>query len=350
MKVTINIISSRDHCSQIITGFLLLAQRYSNMELIINNCLKKSDYMQINIPLIEAIIDGKRVIYDVEDGYWDYDCMRSYISKCDFYFKRSYSIQKNKEVFGDSKLKNKIYPLGFNYFVTCCGNPYNNFESKYKRILRPMLGWKNNSYFTPDKFENKPLFKENDFKIIFFTRLWNPDDIKEEKLAIEREKINKMRVSIIKKLRSMYGANFYGGIQNTEFAKKYAGDLILSRNATERGNYIKLLKKMDICIGTMGLHESIGWKTAEYVAGAKAIINEKLHYEIPGDFMLGKNYLMFQTDEECINEIESLIHDPKRVFDMKKANQKYYENYLRPDRLIENTLQIVSPDYCNISN
>lgn len=31
----------------------------------------------------------------------------------------------------------------------------------------------------------------------------------------------------------------------------------------------------DICIGSMGLHKSIGWKTGEHIAASKAIINEK---------------------------------------------------------------------------
>lgn len=42
-----------------------------------------------------------------------------------------------------------------------------------------------------------------------------------------------------------------------------------------------MVKESDICITTTGLHRSIGWKFAEYIAASKAIVTEKLNYS-PG--------------------------------------------------------------------
>lgn len=107
---------------------------------------------------------------------------------------------------------------------------------------------------------------------------------------------------------------------------------------------MKTLHQSDICIGTMGLHKSIGWKTAEYVAASKGIVNETLHYEVPGNFLEGKNYLAFITNEECMTGVSKLVDDPDLLFQMKVNNRQYYENYLRPDMLIKQVLKIVEAD------
>lgn len=87
-----------------------------------------------------------------------------------------------------------------------------------------------------------------------------------------------------------------GGVQKSAYAMQHAKDILLLRTMTERGRYLKTLHQSDICIGTMGLHKSSGWKTAEYVAASKGIVNETLHYEVPGNFLEGKNYLAFITN------------------------------------------------------
>lgn len=51
------------------------------------------------------------------------------------------------------------------------------------------------------------------------------------------------------------------------------------------------MRRSDICIGSTGLWDSIGWKTGEYVAAARAVVNERFVYEVPGGFREGVNYL-----------------------------------------------------------
>ena len=102
------------------------------------------------------------------------------------------------------------------------------------------------------------------------------------------------------------------------------------------------MKQSDICLATTGLHKSIGWKMGEYVAAGKAIISEHLYCEVPGDFIVGKNYLEFTNAEECIEQLDLLIKEPKRICEMQIENKKYYENYGRPLRMIENTLAVAN--------
>ena len=74
---------------------------------------------------------------------------------------------------------------------------------------------------------------------------------------------------------------------------------------------------------------------------AKAIVNERLHYTVTGDFSEGKNYLSFETVDECLVAVERLVEDSELRYAMKQANAAYYEAYLRPDVLVKNTLDLV---------
>lgn len=101
------------------------------------------------------------------------------------------------------------------------------------------------------------------------------------------------------------------------------------------------MKKTDICIGTVGLHDSIGWKTAEYVALGKAIVCEPFRYSVPGEFLVEKNYLEFSTSDECVEAIQKIIENPNLVYQMKLNNLLYYYRYLKPDMMVKRTLDIV---------
>jgi hypothetical protein len=148
MDITVNLISNAHHCSQILTGLILLSKQ-NGFRLNINNCFNNPMYKHIAV--VEVLAGEKRIIYDMMDGYLAIDSMRNYIENSDFYFKRSFSEDKNTELFPD--LKDKIYPLGMNYDVSCIGNPYSNLS--LKEIVKYIMGIKPFAWFTPERFETK---------------------------------------------------------------------------------------------------------------------------------------------------------------------------------------------------
>lgn len=263
--------------------------------------------------------------------------MLPFLEECDVYFKRSFSAERNKKLFPEHW--HKMYPLGFNYHVTCKGNPLR--EPLWKQLLKPLMGRTPDNYFIPEVFEGKAEFTSDKPKILFLTRLWNDHepDFSDEDNA-ERTYINNMRIQIIRELREQYGESFIGGLNDNELSRAWAPELIMPAEYTERKRYLKLLHSCDICIGSMGLFESIGWKTGEYVAAAKSIVNEQLHFSVTGDFEEGKNFLSFRTAEECLSAVRKLVEDPSRVYEMKLANERYYQKYLRPDMLVRNSLEV----------
>lgn len=335
-KIQLTVQSRVPHVSQIITGFLILKEQGCDIEIIDNSADKTHPLHEL--PAITAKVGGKTVVYDLWDGYNDPEDMIMCLENCDFYFKRSFSQEKNAKILG--QYQEKIYPLGFNYHVTHKHNPIN--EPLWKHLAKPLLGKTPDRYFVPEVFEGQALKTHGPVKILFLARLW---DDKEPGFSAEdhaeRAYINQMRIEIIRALRETYGDSFIGGLNDNALSRAWAPDLIMSGEYTERKNYLKLLHSCDICIGSMGLFESIGWKTAEYVAAAKAIVNERFHYSVPGGFEEGKNYLAFSTAAECISAVQRLAEDPEGLYRMKRENEAYYRAYLKPEMLVKNSLELV---------
>lgn len=334
-KVTIYLESEVAHASQILTGFLLLKKQGLPVELADR---RGSGSPYCGMPMLRAEYRGQRLLYDVGDGYNVPEDMEMALKECDIYFKRSFSEEKNRRLF-PTELAEKMQPLGLNYHVTCRENPLN--EPVWKHLLKPMLGRAPDRYFTPEVFEGTPKRLDGETpKILFLTRLWDDHEPTfSDADNAERTYINEMRIEIIRKLKQCYGEAFTGGLNDNALSRAWAPELIVPAKYTERKKYLKLLHESDICIGSMGLFESIGWKTAEYVAAAKGIVNERLHYGVPGDFAEGKNYLAFENAQQCLDAVEELVKNPEKLYAMKQANQEYYQNYMKPDVLVANSLR-----------
>lgn len=333
-KVTLYIESEFPHNSQIITGFLRLKEQGWNVELV---DARKSGSPYCGMPLMRAEYRGKKIVYDVGDGYNVPEDMEIGLKDCDLYFKRSFSHEKNRQLL--PSYVDKMYPLGFNYHVTHKNNPIN--EPLWKHLLKPLLGRAPDRYFVTDVFEGKAEQVTGQPKILFLTRLWEQEEGLPPEVNEERTLINEMRIRMVKALRERYGDAFVGGVNDTPLSRQIAPELIMPAEYTERKKYLKLLHSCDICIGSMGLFESIGWKTGEYVAAAKAIVNERFHYTVTGEYREGEHYLPFETAEECLDAVASLVENPEKLYAMKKANEVYYQQYLKPEILVKRTLKLV---------
>ena len=295
----------------------------------------------ITKPIIKVIVDNKyTVIYDTLDGFnWKEGSLEdnlSYFEKeysnVDYYFKRSYC-----ELLKDKIKNGKIFPLGLNYSF--------DFEKKYLLPLKEEVRYVFRKYIKknilkPIDFEYPPCKNPSD-KILFLTRLWNPDEIEDDSIKAQRELINKRRIEFIKICKSEFGSLFTGGIQADDFSIKIAKDIIVSNKITNKRTFLKYIKNHNICIATTGLHNSIGWKFAEYVAGSRAIVSEPLHFILPGNFKESVNYLAFNNSMELIDNIYSFLKNSDMMIHMMKQNYEYYNNYVDSEKMILNTLLII---------
>ena len=335
-RIDVMLPSHIHHICQIVTGFLILKEQ--GMPVVIRDCSRDRNQPLHDLPVVTARYGGKRIVYDLWDGYQNPEGMQLALENCDVYFKRSFSTEKNRELF--PAFEEKLFPLGFNYHVTHPKNPAN--EPWWKHLGKLAQGRTPDRYFRPEVFEGQAGPNQGPVKILFLTRLWEEEPALSPEDNAERRAINESRIHIIRTLRQRYGDCFFGGLNDLPIARSMAPELIVPKQYTERRHYLDLLHSCHICIGTMGLYESIGWKTGEYVAAAKAIVNETFRYQVPGDFAPGKNYLPFDTAQQCLDAVQTLVESAQLRLEMQQANEAYYRDYLKPEVLVGNTLKLAS--------
>ncbi len=336
INVVLNQTSIQPHTSVIIVGLKKLQEK-KLINLSIND-LQSTCGSCKNYGITVLEINGKNVVIDVADGYGDTTEYKINLAKnCDYYFRRSFNKELNIKYYGKD-LSKKIYPLGMNYYCYYKGEKFDfSRQSTIKKIIRQFMGFKSEKWFTIDKLEYEPSFKQNP-KIIFFCRLWEPQ---EDEYKEHFETISKMRIEVMRKLKNKYQKSFVGGVFKDSYSLKMCPDLVVSKKYTKRDAYLKQLKKADICIGSLGLGNSTGWKTAEYVIASKAIVMEQPVYDVPGKFCDGENYLSFKTADECLEKVDFLINNPDKIIKMEQKNRDYYLNYLSPDAQMKYVIETV---------
>jgi hypothetical protein len=189
--------------------------------------------------------------------------------------------------------------------------------------------------------------KEPDYsqepRILFLAAAWEPSNHKgADKLKNEeREHITRTRAQCIETLRREFGTLFLGGFPHTDYARKYfRGALLDDPSFFRKGTYVSLMKQHPVCVATTGLHGSIGWKLAEYVACSRAILTERMNYVVPGGFEIEKNFLEFDGPESCAENAARLMADHELRCRLMRNNNSYYEESLEPAKLVSRTLDI----------
>ena len=287
----------------------------------------------IFVPLTNSFgceINNRLCFYDIEDGtdnllpeHWEYIHQKSIIL-----FKRAFDEQEYKN---DALIR----PYGLNYFKVI-NNPVEFFAIYL--IRQGFLSPRYFQFFLSNIKDWSPadtICKQTN-KILFCTRLWEQMDT-----HFPVDEINETRIRIASFLRKKYRGSVIAGISDSPLSRKLCKDLILPSDFTFRRNFHKLIRKSSVCITTMGLYRSIGWKFGEFVASGKAIVSEPLAFSVPGEFCDGKNYLSFSSLEQLEERCDFLLRHEKERSSMEKNNIDYYFHYLRPDVLVWNTIKYV---------
>ncbi len=329
-QITVRLISKRGLCDQIITGFLMLEERLGRKRFPLR-FERVNGHPDASTPLVEVQIGDALLYYDTEDCYWATPHMKNLLDSCTAYFKRSYSEDENQKRFTEDQHA-KIHPLGFYYSARYpMGLSLRALQIEGRKLPRSL------SRVTPAELEAPPSGNAEP-RVMFCTRLWDPDEAR-DKYKEDRILVSETRIRLIRALREQFGDLFTGGLSDSPYARKLAPDLILPPKTTSRRNYLRQMQNTDIVIASTGLHGSVGGKLGEYVAASRAIVTEPLLYEPTGSFTEGVHYLSFETVDQCLEQVERLRKDPEKIRNMQEENQRYWQEYLRPDILIENSLK-----------
>lgn len=327
-EVIIYFNSTIAHCSQIFAGLELLKAE-GKIDLKYKLALAEIPFNKLRISY-----RGKQVIFDVaDDSFIDQELMNNH----DFYVKRMLLSEKYEE-------GGKLLPFGLNYSVMI-PNPFLkqmwtknvkllSYSAKYNPLISKILGVNDSIYnVNLSNMECGPKRRE---KIIFGTRLWDPQNNEVEWKKNERKMLNIQRISIIRRLKELYKSDFVGGVEDGKLAQIICPDVIVSKLQSKKTNYLNSLKEGTIGISNFGLEGSIGWKFAEYIAHSMAVVSTPIdQYVIHGELLEGQNYLKFENVQDCLMTIDKLKSNPDLKWKMQCENNNYYKRFLHPKTKME---------------
>jgi len=205
------------------------------------------------------------------------------------------------------------------------------------RWTRELLGnFRTLRHLTPvSQFEHPPELPLPG-RILFQTRAWEDDDVTDS--VTSAREINEQRAAIIRVLRKEFPVEFVGGFIPTKTSVSRYPDLV-TRESSKREAYAGLLHSCIIQIYSIGLHHSIAWKLAEYLASSGCIVAEPIRNEMRHPLVEGVNYLGFSSLEGCVEACRELLRDPDRMQKMREENWAYYCRHVRPTGQIMDCLE-----------
>jgi hypothetical protein len=351
LTCVLSVPSDVGHLQQLLTGFALLS---ASGVLRLKQDLALEDSGDGLLPrwaghesynLIATLNGRTRICYDTHDSGW---IDKRVVQSVDFYFKRSFDpvwVRSNLPASEHAK----VFPLGLNYQVESPG--FDRFKIERARMwrgsdrIRNLLKGLAIDRLLPGSiatermqaFEGLPL-PDQEPRVLFMTRVWDPELLEDQSQRDAIRALNETRAACVRILREKLGDRYSGGLASDPYAIRHFGDCVLRADHYARKRlYLDLVRLHPICVATTGLNNSIGWKFAEYVALSRAVVSEPLHYQVPGRFLAGENYLEFTSANELLAAVETLL-DRGRREQMMRRNREYYLAYVRPDVIVRNSL------------
>jgi hypothetical protein len=208
--------------------------------------------------------------------------------------------------------------------------------------LAGKLGFRDARDMLIGDFEVPPYVHPPAPRVLFMCRAWESGPHDSAYSRADCEAVNEMRAACIRAARSVFGERFFGGFISDAFTRREYGDCMLpDHEASQRHAYLARVRDSAVCVATTGLHGSIGWKMAEYVAASRAVVSEPLQYQVPGGFAAGRNFLEFTSLDGFIGSIDCLLRDVAQRDAMMRANWEYYWRWVRPDAQVMRTIERV---------
>ncbi|CCH74897.1 hypothetical protein BN11_4950002 [Nostocoides australiense Ben110] len=177
------------------------------------------------------------------------------------------------------------------------------------------------SWFSPR--QQQPL-------VLFQVRAW---DTATGSDPADRERVNEERASIIRALRAGLGPSFVGGFVPSPYARSRYPDLLSASPSTPR-EYAKLACRATVGVSTVGLHGSVPWKVAEYLAVGAAVVSEPLN----STFSASPPMVPYTSVRQCVESVMHLVENPEAASVMGKEGRLFFQRHIRPDQMVREAL------------
>lgn len=253
-------------------------------------------------------------------------------SKFDFYFKRSL---KPTDFLGNVKPLNFQINISTSPLMLLHHLPKQiDFLVKSKvEIVRmlDLLKFTNMNHYSMMHYKFLSGQKvEGNGKVIFCSRLWNPENHKDPEEKSRRQLQNDFRVNACRIIKKNF-KNATVGIFDSKLAREICPDIIFPNKIISKQQYFKELVTSSIGIAGYGLKDTPGWKIGEYAFMGKSIITTPIQTVVE-DFKDNINYLKLSNRisyDEIPDKIEALLSSNTHK-KMSDANVHWSRTYLDP--------------------
>lgn len=303
--------------------------------------------LDFKIVFNNKIVAGGAILHaNGKEIFFDYSDNNQFINdpaKYDFYFKRSLLLKDYDK---------NVHPLNFQV----------NFSYKALKLLskfdfRNLIDSRNRTevvravdYFNLGTnlshqamdvrcFPKK--VNDNNGKIIFHTRLWDPKNHPDDEEKQRRMIQNEFRIEACRIIKKNF-KNYSVGIFPDSLSEVIAPDLLLDSKKTTKKEYFKSLLNADIGIADDGLKDTPGWKIGEYLLFGKAIVTTPLKVVLD-NFNEHNNFEKVHNRNaylELPEKIEYLL-EGKRYLKVGENNLKWSNTYLHPKNYINRIFYII---------
>jgi hypothetical protein len=284
-------------------------------------------------------LNTKTLFFDYSDSSEFIDNPKKY----NFYFKRSLLLRDKNQ---------NVHPLNFQvnysykalYFLTQLGVKQLIHKDNRIEIVRALDYFNmftNSSHNAMDIRMFPESVDDANGRVLFHTRLWNPDNHKDADEKERRALQNEFRIGACRIIKNNF-KNASVGLFPDDLAIKLAPDLLLDVRKISKKEYFGLLKQFDIGIADDGLKDTPGWKIGEYLLFGKAVITTPLSVKLH-DFKESVNYEMVSNRiayHELPDKIQGLLTN-KKYLDMASANKAWSDRYIHPKNYIKHIFSIM---------
>jgi hypothetical protein len=143
----------------------------------------------------------------------------------------------------------------------------------------------------------------------------------------EKREVNGRRINLVKSLKQEYGSYFYGGIVNSEVAKRMCPDLIF-QDYLPHSRYLEECKRSDICVYSNGPNNCLSWKLGEYIWLGKPVVLERLFISFDNSFNSSQHVIEASDQFQILSKIELLRNDHEAKKDFSNLNSEFYNKLI----------------------
>jgi glycerol-3-phosphate cytidylyltransferase-like family protein len=301
---------------------------------------------RFEVKLNKKINNGVILNFNNKNSFFDYSDDVLFIEKptnFDFYFKRSLL---EKDFFDN------ILPLNFqvNYsynslsFIKCLDRKILTDQKSRVEVIRALDYFNKITNLSHRAMDISTIKRnDNDYqgRVIFQTRLWNPDNNPSLEEKERRNKQNAFRINTCRLIKKYY-KNSLVGIYPDSYSSKIASDLLLDKKSITKSIYFRNLFCSDIAIADDGLKDTPGWKIGEYAFFGKAIISTPISTVVES-FDENVNFLKL-SDRNSYHEIPDKIEwliEQKRYSEIGSNNFDWANKNLHPKSYIQRIITIM---------